>query len=284
MSHVALLGTGLLGSGMAEHMIRRGEPVVVWNRTPEKTAPLVAMGARVAASPEEAVIGASRVHLVLSADKAVDAVIGAMFDSIHEGAFLFDHSTNAPGRVAERHDRLRGLGIRYVPAPVFMSPHDGKEGTGLMLVASEPEEFLEIEPLLSPMTGRLWHVGARSDLAAIYKICGNGVLLALAGTMGDLFRIGEANDLTPDQILALFDMFKPGAALPFIGRRVASATQNPPSFELGMARKDVGLMIEAAGGPAGLSVLPGVAASMDQAIAEGLGDRDFAIFARPGRG
>jgi 3-hydroxyisobutyrate dehydrogenase len=47
-----------------------------------------------------------------------------------------------------------------------------------------------------------------------------------------------------------------------------------------MARKDVRLMLETAGGPGRLVVLPAVAAAMDQALAKGHGKDDYAIFAR----
>ncbi|MFN7145740.1 MAG: NAD(P)-binding domain-containing protein, partial [Myxococcota bacterium] len=72
---IAVLGTGLLGSGMVENLLAKGERVVVWNRTAAKLAPLVETGAVAAATPAEAVRGAERVHLVLTADDAVDATI-----------------------------------------------------------------------------------------------------------------------------------------------------------------------------------------------------------------
>lgn len=281
MATIAVLGAGLLGSGFVTNLLDKGEDVVVWNRTAAKLAPLVARGARAAASPAEAVHGADRVHLVLTADDAVDATIAALRPGLGEGVPVIDHSTNLPARVAERYPRLRAENVRYLHAPVFMSPRDAAGATGLMLVAGPTAEVEALTPALSRMSGKVWHVGERPDVAAIHKLHGNGLFLSLAGVMGDLFTIGAAQGLTPAEVLSLFDVFKPGGALPFIGQRVASAGTGPASFELTMARKDVGLMIEAAGGPERLSVLPGVAASMDRAIAAGLGDQDFAIFAKP---
>src|SRR5579872_4954532 len=48
---IALFGTGMMGSGMAERWLRGGQRVTVWNRTAEKTRPLAALGATVAADP-----------------------------------------------------------------------------------------------------------------------------------------------------------------------------------------------------------------------------------------
>ncbi len=78
MGHVALIGTGLLGSGFAQNLLQKGHAVAVWNRTRSKAEALGALGARVAESPADAVKGAARVHLVLTADDAVDEVMDAL--------------------------------------------------------------------------------------------------------------------------------------------------------------------------------------------------------------
>ena len=86
--------------------------MVVWNRTIEKTAALVEAGATAAENPAAAVKGADRVHLVLTADDAVDSVIEAARAGLAGETWVIDHSTNAPARVAERHRILRGQGVR----------------------------------------------------------------------------------------------------------------------------------------------------------------------------
>lgn len=283
MTTIAVLGTGLLGTGFALKALERGETVKVWNRTAGKTAALAEAGAQVAATPAEAVQGVDRVHLVLTADDAVDAVLEAALPALPQGAWVVDHSTNAPARVAERTARLRAQGVRYVHAPVFMAPQNARDATGLMLLAASEEDAAALTPALQTMTGQVWHVGARPDLAAIHKLVGNGMTIAMAGALGDLMTLGAAQGLQPEEVLSLFDVFKVGGSLSFIGKRVARAGSRPASFELTMARKDVGLMLEAAGGDAALSVLPGVARAMDEAIAQGLGAQDFAIYARPDR-
>lgn len=283
MARVAILGTGLLGAGFASNLLAKGDDVVVWNRTREKTRPLAERGATVADDPASAVAQADRVHLVLAADDAVDAVLKAALPSLPQGVYVIDHSTNAPARVAERAARLRDQGVRYVHAPVFMAPKNAHNGTGLMLLATSQSEADQLTPILSTMTGKVWHVGDRADLAAVHKLCGNGMLVAMAGVLGDLFAIGQEQGLEPDQVLGLFEVFQAGGSLPFVGKRVAHADKMDASFELTMARKDVRLMIEAAGGPDKLVLLPAAAKRMDDALQAGQGDRDFAIFAWPGR-
>lgn len=279
MTKVAVLGTGLLGSGMVENLLAKGHEVRVWNRSPAKTAPLAAKGAVVGETPAATVQGCARVHLVLAEDDAVDAVLAALRAGLGKGVPVLDHSTNLPARVAARCTAMTAAGVRYVHAPVFMSPQNAREASGLMLIAGPAAH---VEPLLASlgeMTGKVWHCGERVDLAAFHKLAGNGLLMALTGAMGDLLAMGQATGLSPRDVLALFDVFKPGGAIPFFGQRVASAGDGPASFELTMARKDVRLMLETAG-TIPLTVLPAIAKAMDTGLAKGLGAQDYAVFAK----
>ena len=279
-STVAVLGMGLLGKGFAENLLTKGHAVRVWNRTASRCAPLVEKGATAGATPEETVRGASRVHLVLAEDAAVDSVIDALRPGLSDGAFIVDHSTNLPAGVASRFTRLRAAGIRYIHAPVFMGPSNSRDATGLMLLSGLTEDEAALRPLLEKMTGRVVYLGTEPDKAAKMKLTGNGLLIMLTAAMGDLFRMGAASGVSTDEILALFDQFTPTAA--GMGRRALGSGAHPPSFELAMARKDVRLMVETAGKTM-LTVLPAIAAAMDEAIAAGRGAEDFSTIADPKR-
>ncbi len=278
---IAILGTGLLGAGMVRNLLAKGEAVRVWNRSADKALALGAEGAEVAASPAEAVRGARRVHLVLTADDAVDDVIAACAGAFAADCPVFDHSTNLPDRVAARHQRSRAAGIAYFHAPVFMAPANARDGTGLMLLSASAAEAEAALPSLQTMTGKIWHVGERPDLAAVYKLIGNALLVSISGTFGDLFALGAHQGLDPAEVLQIFDHWRPGSMLPAFGQRVAARGTNPVSWELVTAAKDVRLMVEAAGGAEGLVVLPALAAAIQVALSEGHAQKDYAIFAWP---
>ncbi len=278
MPVVAILGTGLLGAGMAANLLERGVSVRVWNRTREKLAPLAEAGAVVCGSTAEAVAGAERVHIVLTADDAVDAVVDAVLPDLAPATPLLDHSTNLPARVGPRFARLRSAGVRYLHCPVFMSPANTRAGTGLMLAAGPATEIAALESALLTMTGKLWNVGERPDLAAVYKLIGNGMLIGITGVLGDALRIGRSEGLNAAEVGRLFDNFNPAGMLPFATQRIEKAGSGPASFALDMARKDVALMLQTTG--EGTVLLHAVAAAMDAAIAAGHGNDDYAVFAK----
>lgn len=279
MTTIALLGTGLLGAGMVENLLAKGHTVRIWNRTRDKLAPLVKKGAIATADPADCVRGASRVHLVLAEDSAVDAVVGQLRAGLAPNVPVLDHSTNLPAKVKTRFAALRQAGVRYVPAPVFMSPANAREASGLMLLAGPAADRDALQADLQQMTGKLLWVGERVDLAAVHKLAGNSLFFALAAAMADVLAIGAGNDVPAEQMLALFETFKPGSALPYIGQRVVKAGTGPASFELAMARKDARLMHEAAGTQA-LLLLPHIAAAMDAALQKGHASADYSIFVK----
>ncbi|MFK7992039.1 MAG: NAD(P)-dependent oxidoreductase [Sandaracinaceae bacterium] len=281
METVAVLGMGLLGRGFAENLLEKGHAVRVWNRTASRCAPVVEAGATHAESPAAAVEGADRVHLVLAADAAVDAVLEQLRPSLGADTFVVDHSTNLPAGVAARFERVRADGVKYVHAPVFMGPSNSRDATGLMLLSGPTEDEAVLRPKLEAMTGKLLFLGTAPDQAAKIKITGNGLLIMMIAAMGDLFTMGEASGLSPEEVLALFEQFQPTAV--GMGKRALQATERPVGFEMTMARKDVRLMIETAGGPDKLTVLPAVAATMDAIIEAGHGDKDWAYLGDPKR-
>ena len=280
MTKVAFLGTGLLGSAMIERMLALGGvEVAAWNRTETKARALERYGARVAAAPDAAVAGAERVHLALQDDAAVDLVLDRIAGALGTDALVIDHSTTSPAGAARRAARLAGGGTRFLHAPVFMSPEMCRQGKGMMLVSGTAADFESVRPALERMTGHVSYLGERRDLAAGYKLFGNGMLLVIVTAFADVFTMARAAGIPPEDALGLFSKFQAWAGGLYRGERMAKGDFES-AFSTSMARKDVRLMIEMAAG-ASLAVLPGVAARMDAAIAAGRGDDDVCVVGAP---
>jgi 3-hydroxyisobutyrate dehydrogenase len=275
MSDIAFLGTGLLGSALAEAAAKRGERVTVWNRTSAKARALEQFGIRVAATPADAVRGAARIHLVLKDDPVVDDVIASLRPGLGASAIIVDHTTNKPALTAERARRLNTEGVRYIHCPVFIGPAAARKQQGTVLSSGPRALFDEIHDPLTRMAERVEYFGERPDLAAVYKLCGNAFIIGIAGIVADVFAVASAADVAPRDAIKVIDYFNPSALISGRGRNMAAGNFTP-MFELFMARKDVRLMKETAG-DLPLAVLPSLAARMDALIAEGHGDEDLAV-------
>ena len=82
-------------------------------------------------------LGAAHIHLSLSDDASVDAVLEPLAGALGKGTWIVDHTTTAVRPTAERVARWDARGVRYVHAPVFMAPSNCAEGTGLMLISGD---------------------------------------------------------------------------------------------------------------------------------------------------
>jgi 3-hydroxyisobutyrate dehydrogenase-like beta-hydroxyacid dehydrogenase len=277
MANIAFLGTGLLGSAFAEAAATRGDTVTAWNRSPDKVLALAPFGIKAAATPAEAVRGASRVHLVLRDDAVVEDVIAAARPGLSADAILVDHTTTLPRLTAERAARLQAQGIRYLHCPVFMGPPAARNAQGLMLATGPKALFESVEAELARMTGRLEYMGERPDLAAVNKLLGNAMLIGLWAVMADVLTLAKACGVDAGDAITLLGNLDLNAA---VSRRGASMAKRDftPTFELAMARKDVRLMLETSGDRP-MAALPAVAARMDQLIAAGHGADDASVLA-----
>ncbi|MGH3037444.1 MAG: NAD(P)-dependent oxidoreductase, partial [Gaiellaceae bacterium] len=146
-SSVAVIGLGAMGSRIAGRLVGAGHDVVVWNRTPAKAEPLVALGARAAASPADA---ARRAEAVLTMVADPDAL-----RAVTEGPI--EMSTVGPAAVAWLADALP-TGTGLLDAPVLGSVTEAEAGS-LSVFVGGPEPLVERwTPLLAAL-GTVCHVG-----------------------------------------------------------------------------------------------------------------------------
>src|SRR5690349_10516299 len=152
---VSFIGTGLLGANFTRALLKRGEKVNVWNRTPDKAKALEKDGAKAFDNVADAVRGSKRIHLTLSDDAAVDEVLKKAAAALEPGAVIIDHTTTSAPGAAKRSAYWKQKGTPYIHAPVFMGPPNALEGTGTMLVSGDQQIIKSLEPELSKMTGKL---------------------------------------------------------------------------------------------------------------------------------
>jgi 3-hydroxyisobutyrate dehydrogenase-like beta-hydroxyacid dehydrogenase len=262
---------------MVEGMLRRGDEVTVWNRTESKARALEAFGAKVAATPGDAVAGADRVHMTLPDDEVVEQIVAAFTPRLAPNAIVIDHTTASPRGTKDRVARLNAAGVKYLHAPVFMSPQMARDSVGIILASGPGAVYDAVLDTLEAMTGEVWYLGERGDLAAAYKIFGNSMLFVIAAGVTDVFAMAKGLGISASDALTVFSKFQPGGLIKARGEKMARGDFSA-TFELAMARKDMRLMLEAGSGQP-MTVLPSIAKAMDAAIANGHGKDDLGSIA-----
>jgi len=275
MSNITFLGTGLLGGAFAEAAAKRGDTVTAWNRSADKVQALGQFGVIAASTPFDAVRGATRVHLVLKDDAVVEEVLAAARFGLSPEAIIIDHTTTLPTLTAARAQRFQAEGLKYLHCPVFMGPAAARTAQGTMLAAGPSILFESVKTELAKMTGKLEYFGERTDLAAVNKLFGNAMIIGMSAVLADVLTMAQASQVKPEDAIKAFGFFDLNAIIAGRGANMARGNFTP-TFELAMARKDVRLMLETAGGRP-LAALPSVAARMDQLIAAGHGADDAGV-------
>lgn len=276
----AFLGMGLLGSNFVKAMLKKGEQVQVWNRTASRATALEAFGAKSFNDVIEAVKGVDVIHLTLKDDDTVNEVLAHAAAGLKPGAIIIDHTTTSAKGAVERTAAWKQRGYTYLHAPVFMGPANALDGSGYMLVSGDQAVISKVEAELKTMTGKLINFGPEEGKAAGMKLIGNLFLISFTAGISDTLALAKALDISSDDVSALFNTWNPGTMLPARLKRITEGDFKNPSWELNMARKDAGLMIEAATlGHVKLAVIPSIAAEMDRWIEKGHGTDDWSVIA-----
>jgi len=277
----AFLGVGLLGSNFVKAMIKHGDDVQVWNRTAAKAKALEEFGAKAFDDVADAVKGADVIHLTLKDDDTVNEVLAAASKGFSPGVTIIDHTTTSAKGAIERTAEWKEKGFTYLHAPVFMGPPNALESTGTMLVSGDQDVIGRVEPELSRMTGKVLNLGATEGKAAGMKLIGNLFLLTLTAGISDTLALAKALDIPAADVSTLFDSWNPAAVMPARLKKITEGNFSNASWELSMARKDAGLMLQTAkDNDIKLAVIPAIAAEMDSWIEKGYGNSDWSVIAK----
>ena len=246
---VALLGTGIMGSGMARSMLAAGIPLRVWNRTRAKAEPLAEDGAVVADTPAEAARGADViVTMLLDAVAVENAVAGenGAGDAATQGAIWVQTSTvgvSGAGKLAALAVRY---GLTYVDAPVLGTREPAEKGQ-LTVLASGPEEARErCAPVFDAIGSRTMWLGP-AGAGSRLKLVVNSWILALTDAAAEAVSLAEGLRLDPKLFLDTVEGTASDAPyLHFKAQAMMAQQFSPASFATAGAEKDCRLILEAA--------------------------------------
>ncbi|POX53770.1 6-phosphogluconate dehydrogenase [Streptomyces sp. Ru71] len=251
MEKIAFLGLGRMGTPMAARLLAAGHPLTVWNRTPARAAPLVAEGAVLGASPEEAVRDADVVITMLTGPRALTAVADAVVPALRPGTTWIEMSTVGPDAIRELAERLKD-GVTLVDAPVMGSTDRAADGTLGILAGGEASATEHVLVRLGTVT----RTGPLGSGAAL-KLVLNAAVIGGVGLVAEALRLADALGLDGDTARTAL------AGSP-LGGVVARAFAEGVHFATDLAVKD----LELATGAAALPVVQAVSDHFRRAAAE----------------
>jgi 3-hydroxyisobutyrate dehydrogenase len=277
---VAVLGTGIMGAAMARNLLRAGHEVSVWNRDAAKTEPLIAEGARRAASPAEAVEAADVVLTMLYDAAAVEQVMRQAAPGVRAGTAWVQSTTVGVRDVPTMAALAAELGLDLVEAPVSGTRAPAEAGQLLVLAAGSEAVRQRVGPVLDAIGARTIWTGEdpSKGSAARLKLVVNSWVIAASNAAGEVVALAQALGVDPEQFLNVVD----GGPLdlPYLRTKMGLILGDglePASFAVDTACKDAHLIVDAAA-QEGLKLdgAEAAAARLDRVAGQGRAKQDMA--------
>jgi 2-hydroxy-3-oxopropionate reductase len=276
---VGFVGLGLMGRPMARNLLATGFPLAVHSRSSPPVDELVALGATRASSPAGVAAASDVVITMLPDTPDVEAVLfgqGGVAEGIREGSLVIDMSTIDPIATRGYAERLEGLGVAMLDAPVSGGEIGAMEGTLSIMVGGPEEAFGRALPLLRAMGGTIVHVGA-AGAGQVTKACNQLVVASAVEAVAEALVLAATAGVDPAKVReALLGGFAGSKVLELHGRRMLDG-DFAPGFRAALMAKDGRIVLKAAealGAP--IPAFRAVAERLEAMLPAGRGDTDYA--------
>jgi 3-hydroxyisobutyrate dehydrogenase len=280
---IGFVGLGTMGSFMAANLVNSGFAVTVWNRTPSRVDPLVAIGAVKAASPADLARTSDVVVACLTDSPQVEVVLfgpDGLAEGFASGSLFIDCSTLSPLRAQEFAERLGRQGVSMLDAPVSGGSEGAKNATLTIMVGGDEKDVERASVVLGVMGSSVNHlgpVGSGQWAKAINQVILCGAYLGVAEGV----TLGLKAGLDLERVMSAL---KGGAAGSWVlenrsGRMIED--DYPLGFKIALHRKDLAIGLDLAHSVGAVLPVTTMAASFeDELIADGYGDDDNSALAR----
>lgn len=271
-----------MGSAIAQRLIEVGHEVVVWNRSAEKTRPLVELGAAVAASPKNVAERAELIITLLTDAEAIEGVFGGaegLLAGSVTGKLFVEMSTVQPSTEQALAQRVAAKGASLLECPVGGTVGPALSGKLLGFAGGAQADFDRAKPVLDQLCRRvelMGPIGAGSSM----KLAINLPLAVFWQSFGEAYALCRHLGRDPAWMVELFAETS-GApnVLRARGSAVAKALQSQDSgsatFDCDSIRKDLRTMVaEAQALGFSLPLAQQTLTVFDQASQAGWGGRD----------
>jgi len=263
---IAFAGIGLMGLRMCRRLIAAGFPLTVWNRSPDKCAPLVEAGARQGGSPAELCAAADIVLLCL-ADTAVvrDVVFGAggIVEGARAGQVLVDHSSLEPTATRAMAAELESRsGMRWVDAPVSGGTAGAEAGSLAIMAGGRADDVERVRPVLMHLGQRLTHMG-EIGAGQVTKACNQMIVACNALVIAEVVALAERSGVDASLIApALAGGFADSRPLQILAPQMASSEFEPIKWHVRTLLKDLDTAVQLSREEGSATPMTGLAAQL----------------------
>jgi 3-hydroxyisobutyrate dehydrogenase-like beta-hydroxyacid dehydrogenase len=200
---IGFMGLGIMGTPMAANLLKAGYPVMVYNRSPEKAAPLVKQGAGLASSPKALAKAADVVIAMVTGPEALSDLLwgphgaGGAFN--HSKVFI-NMSSVSPRYTRELAAELEPTGVTFIDAPVSGTKKPAEDGALVILAGGPQDKVKALEPVFLAMGKKVVYCGAAGQ-GSMMKMFINLLLGVMMEGFAEALNFGRLGGLDMDAML-----------------------------------------------------------------------------------
>jgi 3-hydroxyisobutyrate dehydrogenase-like beta-hydroxyacid dehydrogenase len=244
--HIGLIGSGMMGHGMAVNLLKHGHRLtVIAHRNRGPIDDLVARGA----TEVHGLAGIARADVILlcvTTSKVVADTIAGLKPHLTRGQIVLDSGTSAPDATRRLAAELRGIGVSHADIPVTGGPEQAELGVLGVLCGADDETFARIEPLLGCFATTIRHFGPPGS-GHTAKLISNYLVTGMVALVAEAF--GAARKAQIDWI-DLYQVMLNGSGNSGVLRKMVEPALDGDfdgyRFGLANASKDIGYYAELA--------------------------------------
>jgi 3-hydroxyisobutyrate dehydrogenase-like beta-hydroxyacid dehydrogenase len=275
---LAFCGLGLMGAPMVRRLLAAGHGVKVWNRSADKLAPLLALGAEAARTPAEAATGVDGVLMCLFDATAVEAVVfGADGVAQAQGLpWLVDHSSIDPAATRVLAQRLKDAsGADWIDAPVSGGVPGAEAGTLAIMAGGAATHLPQARAAMQAYAGNVTHMGA-SGAGQATKLCNQTIVATTISAIAEAIGFAARNGIDLQQLApALAGGWADSKPLQVFAPRMIAAQQHSIGALSTMLKDIDTVMANAQKSGAPMPVTASVQQMLRVAAAMGLGEAEL---------
>ena len=251
--HIGIVGTGKMGSAIAQRLLGLNHQVTVWNRTEVRAQPLIEMGAKWAKNPVDLVEKTDTVISMLTDENALDQVYASphgLFSGSVKNKLFIDMSTVKPAKQQQIGAHALAVNARYIECPVGGSVGAARDGKLLGFAGGLETDISQARVLLDLLCRRVEYVGPLGS-GATMKLAINLPLMVYWQTLGEALSLVQPLGLDPKRIIDIFSETSGGPNMlkvrgEMISQALAGASDGPVTVNVSTMRKDMRAMLDQA--------------------------------------
>lgn len=199
---IGLIGTGLMGQALATYLLAESQPLIVYNRSPEKSDELRERGAEVALSAQQ-VIEQSRICLLFLSDaEAIHMVLDSIAPAAFDNTLIIQMGTIAPDESRELAQHIQAMKGRYLECPVLGSLPEARSGKLILMAGGSKADYQTALPLLELLGHEPQHIGAVGQGATV-KLAMNQLIAGLTASFALSLALVEKEGIQTEQFMKI---------------------------------------------------------------------------------